>query len=166
VRARVVPFQLGPVGRGAEQAADDRVDALCRSEIIADGSLAIDCGRVESKSHYHAGAILAGRAVDQHRSGSICDRAYRRDDRIWPGRQVAQVSLHDRRLIRPSAWVRSWPQVDCGGIEIRVSTRPRVERAILDSHARLACHRAGPLELHFRLGAEVENHLEAVLLYE
>jgi hypothetical protein len=50
VRPGIVSFKLGPVGGGADEARHDRVDALGRGQIVADGRIAVDPGRVEGQS--------------------------------------------------------------------------------------------------------------------
>ena len=123
----------------------------------------MDSGRVERECDHDVGAVLTGRAVDEHRALGPGDRSDRPDDRIGTSAEIAEIRAHNRGLVRPLAVTGLPPWLDRVDFEIGVRPGVRVERAVLDPHRGLGRHPSRPFELDLQIRPQIEHDVERLL---
>ena len=162
----VAGLELVAVKRGAEQARDDRVDPLRGGEVIGDDRRSVDSYGVERERDDYPGTVLAGCTVHQDRAPRAGNRVHGADDRVGTPAQIAHVGSHHRPLVRRLLLVTCLPRLDGRRVEVGVAVGVRIQRAQLDTHAPLGAHRPRSFELGLDVGAQVDHHLERVLVHE
>ena len=142
VRAAV---EVVRVGRRRLQPRHDRADPLAGRDVVVDDRGAGRAGDRERERADDAGAVLAGRAVDDRGAVGVRGVAQRVDDRVGAVAQVAEVGAHGGRLDARAVAVAAAldPRHHRGRVDVGVLAGLGVERAVADLGAAVA-RRAGP----------------------
>ena len=109
-------------------------DPLARRHVVVDDRRALHARRGECHRDDDAGAVLARRAVHEHRAGTARDILQRADDRVGPVGEVAQVELRSRAI----------SPLGAGDHHVGEPALLGIERAVADVHAPVATSGPGP----------------------
>ena len=113
-----------------------------------------------------AGAVLAGRAVDDRRAVAVRDVAQRGDDRVGPVAEVAEVRAHRGRLLVVAlerVLVPGQHALDRG---VGPVAGLGVQRAVAHLDAAVADERPRALEVDLDAGAQVDHDPQAEVVDE
>ena len=160
VRAAV---EVVGVGRRGLQPRHDRADPLAGRDVVVDDRAAGRAGGGERQRDDHAGAVLAGRAVDDRGAVGVRGVAERVDDRVGAVAQVAEVGADGGRLDARAVAVAAAldPRHHRLDVDVGVLAGLGVERAVADLRAAVAHERPGALERDLGAGPQVDDEADA-----